>query len=286
MSVVENNRLWKTGWLIAAQLAALCLLLSWLLPSSHQLWVELDTWFFWQMNGSMVDRPTWQYIMALANHRMADLVPASLVALLYLHFCLKGKNKEQVNQRITYGVTIFCLLLVTIVVFKFGIFEFLLRHFSLTDLLPRRSATYIFDNTVRLDEIFPSINSKVTSKDSFPGDHATVLIFFTVFITFYAGHIYGGITLMLSLIFILPRLVGGAHWLSDILVGSGYIILASTSLYLATPLHKIISNYLSHFITGGFQKTVDMIELTDDKTCLNVHCHVKLLLKKFNGVKK
>ena len=75
----KNNRLWKTGWLIAGQVTAMCLLLSWLLPSSHQLWVALDTCFFWQMNGSMVDRSTWQYIMALANHRMADLVPAILV---------------------------------------------------------------------------------------------------------------------------------------------------------------------------------------------------------------
>jgi membrane-associated phospholipid phosphatase len=246
----DDKKLWKPVWLLAGQLSALLLLISWLLPSSHQIWQQLDTWFFWNMNGSMVNRPDWQYIMALANHRMADLVPASLIALLYLHFCFKGINTGHFTERVTYGVTIVVFLFLTIIVFKFGIFEFLLRNFGLTDLLPRRSATYIFNNTIRLDEIFPSINSKVTSKDSFPGDHATVLIFFTVFIHFYAGRIYGGLAFLFSLIFIMPRLIGGAHWLSDVLVGGGFIVLAASSLYLATPLHKVVSDYLAKYVNS------------------------------------
>jgi len=48
----------------------------------------------------------------------------------------------------------------------------------------------------------------------------------------------------------MPRLIGGAHWLSDILVGSGAIILASSTLYLATPIHKIVSDYFSAYARG------------------------------------
>ncbi len=271
----DSKNLWKPAWLIAGQLSALLLLFSWLLPSSHQIWVQLDTWFFWNMNGSMIDRPYWQYIMALANHRMADLLPASLVALLYLDFCYKGAKTGQVAVRITYGFTILMLLFATIIVFKFGIFELLLRHFALTDLLPRKSATYVFDNTIRLDEIFPSINSKVTSKDSFPGDHATVLLFFTVFIRFYAGRIYAGVTFVLSLVFIMPRLIGGAHWLSDILVGSGYIVLASCSFYLATQNLLRLLIGLCHLCfsiseTKAAANTQDKIRLADSISSLSL----------------
>lgn len=48
----------------------------------------------------------------------------------------------------------------------------------------------------------------------------------------------------------MPRLIGGAHWLSDVLVGGGAIVLASSSLYLATPIHKIVSDYLLKYITA------------------------------------
>jgi len=241
----SKQHLWKPAWLLAGQSLALLLLISWLYPSTHHLWQQLDTWFFWKMNGSMIARPDWQYVVALTNYRLADLLPAFLVVVLYLHFCLKSADSTQFNQRITSGVTTFVLLLVTIVIFKFGIFEFLLHYLGLTDLLPRRSATYVFENTVRLDELYPSINTKVTSKDSFPGDHASVLLFFTIFIRFYAGRIYGSLALLIALIFIMPRLIGGAHWLSDVLVGGGYIALASTSLYLATPIHQFISDSLA-----------------------------------------
>jgi len=208
----------------------------------------LDSWFFWQVNGSLKGNPTWQYVMAWANYRAADLLPAISVLLLYLHFCIQAKSFSDTAQRVSHGLTIFVLLLITIVVFKFGVFEGLLGHFALTDLLPRRSATYVFENTIRLDQIFPDINSKITSKDSFPGDHATVMIFFAIFISYYAGRIYGGLCFLLALIFIMPRLIGGAHWLSDILVGSGTIILASSTLYQATPIHKIVTDYLSEYV--------------------------------------
>lgn len=247
----SKEHLWKPVWLLAGQLLALLLLVSWLYPATHQLWQQLDTWFFWKMNGSMIGQPGWQYVVALANYRLADLLPAFLVVVLYLHFCLKSVDSAQFNQRITSGVTIFVLLLVTIVIFKFGIFEFLLHYLGLTDLLPRRSATYVFENALRLDELYPSINTKVDSKDSFPGDHASVLLFFAVFIRFYAGRIYGSLALLIALIFIMPRLIGGAHWLSDVLVGGGYIALASTSLYLATPIHQFISDKLAKHVAAA-----------------------------------
>ncbi len=248
MSNASNTALWKSACLITCQVVAFFLLISWLSPTLHPVWMRIDTWFFYTMNGSMIEQPSWQYLMALANHRLADLVPASLVAILFLHFSYKGIESGEFTLRITYGINIIVLLLLTIIFFKFGIYKFLLQYLSLTDLLPRKSATYIFDNTVRLDTIYPSIDTKVLSKDSFPGDHATVLIFFTVLIRFYAGRVYGSMALIITMVFIMPRLIGGAHWLSDIIVGSTFIVLTSTSLYLATPFQKILTNYLYPYV--------------------------------------
>jgi hypothetical protein len=49
---------------------------------------------------------------------------------------------------------------------------------------------------------------------------------------------------LLAAILVLPRLVGGAHWLTDILIGSGSMALVSISLLMATPVHDVFLKML------------------------------------------
>jgi len=51
---------------------------------------------------------------------------------------------------------------------------------------------------------------------------------------------YGFISLLIFIPLLIPRLVSGAHWLTDTLVGSLYIAILSTALLLFTPLEKKI----------------------------------------------
>jgi len=262
----NQQSLWKPVWLIAGQMIAITLLFSWLLPSSHNYWQNIDTWIFWQLHGTLFDSPNWQLFMAIANYRLTDLVPAILVLVIYLHFCFKGTTNTEIDQRLTYGLTIFILLLLSLIVFKLGTIDYILKGFELSQYLPRKSATHIFENVILLDELYPVMEPKVRSRFSFPGDHASVLFFFAVFISFYAGRLYGGLIFFVAILFAMPRLIGGAHWFSDVIVGAGYFVLISTSLCLATPIHKITSDKLHRpvvFITNWMRKNFYFIDKKD-----------------------
>ena len=41
----------------------------------------------------------------------------------------------------------------------------------------------------------------------------------------------------MAVVFSLPRLVGGGHWLTDDIVGGGFLSLTTLAWGLATPLH-------------------------------------------------
>ena len=52
----------------------------------------------------------------------------------------------------------------------------------------------------------------------------------------YGGRRYGLPFVVLTVVFSLPRIVVGAHWLTDDLVGSGFFALLGIGLLFATPL--------------------------------------------------
>jgi membrane-associated phospholipid phosphatase len=83
----------------------------------------------------------------------------------------------------------------------------------------------------------------------FPGDHATTLLLFTVLYTFYAGRKFGIYAALYAIFRILPRLIVGAHWASDIIVGSGCLVLFFLSLALCTPFHTWMVDRIEKILT-------------------------------------
>ena len=55
---------------------------------------------------------------------------------------------------------------------------------------------------------------------------------------------------ILAFIFIMPRLVGGAHWLTDGLIGGVVPALVAASWLLATPLGYYMSRMLLPLVRG------------------------------------
>ncbi|MBE8190479.1 MAG: phosphatase PAP2 family protein [Candidatus Thioglobus sp.] len=97
---------------------------------------------------------------------------------------------------------------------------------------------------------------KDSSSESFPGDHATVLLTWLGYCLFFRRNRWSWAAAFLVIFFSLPRLIAGAHWLSDVLVGGLAIALVALAFGLFTPvLNRInqifntIANYFfSHFI--------------------------------------
>ncbi|MDB2414489.1 phosphatase PAP2 family protein [Rickettsiales bacterium] len=214
---------------------SLCLssliLLSWLHPYSRQYWDIIDEYIFFFANGSLEDNQHWQYFWAIANNRAFDLIPACLILSLYAHFCMN--NKDHLSTHIANGffMAIYCFLSLQI--------AHILMDFD------RKSPTLILEPAYLLSELVPSIKAKDMSGRSFPGDHATILLMVSYFMLFYCGRKYALSGLFITLIFSTPRLVSGAHWLTDILVAAPIIAIFAVGIAIFTPIQRVSVGYIS-----------------------------------------
>jgi membrane-associated phospholipid phosphatase len=115
----------------------------------------------------------------------------------------------------------------------------------------RPSATALFPEALRLSQLVTDIPTKDFSSDSFPGDHGLVLLLCAGFAMIYLPLPHGLLALMFMVLFTLPRLMSGAHWVTDEIVGALSLGLIALSWLFATPLHQVI--------LGWFQRQVDRL---------------------------
>ena len=59
----------------------------------------------------------------------------------------------------------------------------------------------------------------------------------------------------------LPRLFSGAHWATDIIIGSGTMALLSMSLLFATPLYAIATRALDRLMLMLFKPLLRVLKL-------------------------
>ncbi len=112
--------------------------------------------------------------------------------------------------------------------------------------LGRPSPTLILESAVRLSEMYPNLNLKDSSSDSFPGDHAAVLFTWFGYCIHFVRNKWSVLALIIVIIFSLPRLIAGAHWFSDVMVGGLSIALISLSIGVYTPLLNNINTRLTN----------------------------------------
>ena len=75
-----------------------------------------------------------------------------------------------------------------------------------------------------------------------------MLLIFCSFILRYLSFRSFLCALLITVIFSLPRVMAGAHWASDILVGSISLTLVTTSWLLITPASDIIIHWLDEHL--------------------------------------
>ncbi len=225
---------WHPIALICANLIAILLFASWLLEPTRSLWLVLDERIFWAANQSLAEGELWQQLWAVANHRAFDIVAALSMVLLYGHYVL-FRQRENINRYIAIGL----LLTIAITLMLQG-----------SKLIPieRPSGTMLYTEALRLSELVPYIATKDISGDTFPGDHGLVLLLFAGFLIYNLPRSYGIIAMLLAIIFTLPRLMSGAHWLSDELVGAIGLSALGLGWILATPLHNRVVGWLEEWI--------------------------------------
>lgn len=213
----------------------LALFFSWYLPENHGFWFSLDAGIFHFFNNGLVKSHAYVLLLAITNNRVFDgislLAMGALFSWFWWHETPNGRRRL-----VIMGVV---LLLCAVVINQLG------------HLIPvsHVSPTLYFPDIHRVSELlqFPT---KDGSKDSFPGDHGLMLLIFTGFVLRYFGQKAFFIALLIFFVFASPRIMIGAHWFTDVYVGSLSIALIGLPWALLTPLSDGLINLLDRYLPG------------------------------------
>jgi membrane-associated phospholipid phosphatase len=236
MEYLEYN--WKK--LLIPPLIAALFLWSWFSLATRPLWDGIDEATFRFLHQFIQGSVFWQHFWAFTSHHLMDWVHDIVMLSFFLIPIIKAKRalKARKIAECLFSI-LFMALMISIV--NGGILpEFL--H------IRRQSPTMAIPSTLRLSEVIDWIKVKDHSKKCFPSDHALTATLFTCLIFYLMGWKKGLCAFAYAVFFCLPRLIIGAHWLTDDLIGSGSIAVFSTSLVMGTPFAHLGIRFLERKI--------------------------------------
>lgn len=221
--------------IVLMNLAGLALFFSWLLLPGHGFWFPVDAGVFRFFINLLTENRAFLWLVAITNNRAFDGCSLLAMGLLMLSYWVKETPYGR-RQIIIMGVV---MLLTAVVLNQLG------------QMIPvqRHSPTLFFTDINRVSDLL-NVPTKDASKDSFPGDHGMMLMIFCGFMLRYFGVRAFAISLIIFVVFSLPRMMIGAHWFTDIFVGSLSVILVGLPWVLMTPLSDIIITRLNHYLPG------------------------------------
>ncbi|WP_036772546.1 phosphatase PAP2 family protein [Photorhabdus australis] len=214
-------------------LLGVTLFLSWYLPEHHGFWLEIDSAIFYFFNERLIPDSKFTEFVAFVNIRVFDVISLSCMGLLY-YSAFRKQNYHGKRRLFIIGLV---MLISAVTLNQIG------HQIPVT----RPSPTLTFDNVNRISEM-TKLMTKDASGNSFPGDHGLMLLIFSCFILRYISGKMFSIALLIVVIFALPRIMAGAHWFTDIAVGSLSLVLIGTSWLLLTPLSDIMVNWLDKLL--------------------------------------
>ena len=230
----ESSQLAQARWclreLIICNVIALLLMASWLMPTTRAVWNAFDGWLFHWLNAPLANHPIWATIWAISNMRPVDAAIGlvMLIAIIKADFIFSGAQV----RRALYA---FLALLLLMLLIRIALFDQTLKLLQ----YKRASPSLVVDGAVRLTTLFPGWAQKWALKDSseqcFPGDHASVLFIWTAMLLIFARGKALVFVWLLTIIYALPRLIAGAHWGSDVLVGGAFLSLMAFGWGYYTP---------------------------------------------------
>ncbi|MFP6851194.1 MAG: phosphatase PAP2 family protein [Pseudomonas sp.] len=232
------NDQWRIRALVACHIVAFLLLASWLWTPSRALWDQFDLQLFALLNEPAHAAGLWAKIWAIGSMRPVDMG----VGVLMLAVLLKADLVFS-GAQVRKALFAFLSALVLMLLFRVGFAE-------VVKLMgwQRPSASLVVEGAARLTELFPNWEERWDLKDSatrsFPGDHASVLLIWAMFMSFFSRNWRLLLVWTMALVFMLPRLVAGAHWASDALVGGVFLALLALAWACFTPFAYKASEWL------------------------------------------
>jgi len=247
---------WRVRALLVSNLAAFALLATWRWAPMRALWDRLDVVVFHLLNPPLAGNPTWAGFWGVCNMRPVDIV----FGLVMLAFLARG-GWIIPRGRGLQSLYAFVVVLVLLLLIRAGPLNEAMKAFN----WQRASPSLTEEGAVRLVSLFPAWERDWHMKDasirSFPGDHASVLIAWALLLSYAARGWHLWLVWAFAALFMLPRLVSGAHWLSDDLVGGVFVALMAVGWGTCTPLAARVSAMLERLSTAFLRRFAPFLGL-------------------------
>ena len=214
-------------------LVAIAVLGSWFWLPNHGFWFDIDKAIFYYFNNKIGMSDGWVTAVAIANNRAFDGVALLAMGAVYYSY-YRGASKEQKRQLLIIGL----MMLLTAI----G-----LNQLGRAIPVERPSPTLTFENVFRLTEL-TTFKTKDASGDSFPGDHGLMLMIFTAFVWRFLSWKAGLWGCVFVVVFSAPRVMGGAHWWSDIYVGAFSVACFGMAWLMHTGVFDTVLAWLDRYL--------------------------------------
>lgn len=185
----------------------ICLFAIYLLFQKTFNFIDAECFLF--LNKNLLSNKFSQYFVGILSHKNESWINVIVIVGINI-FSILMLNKTPNNARSkANAIVIYCwisfqiVLLINILIFQ----KILHIH--------RDSPSVVIFGALRLSKILNNINIKDYSNNSFPAGHALVLIYWALFVNLYATSFIKIISWFICVLLILPRMITGAHWLSD-----------------------------------------------------------------------
>lgn len=220
-----------------ASIVILLLIASWNIPVSRAAWDFLDAHLFFALNPLTAHFP--RVVKGLNSSLFdwfSDIIILGVMIRYFLH-----KDEKPRSKKIAEFVYIALIAALTIA---------LVNKRFLPDVIhaKRVSPSILLSPSVRLSTFFPGV--KDASHSCFPGDHATTAFFFLISYCYFTSVRRALPVALYAICMILPRLIVGAHWLTDVVMGSFCIALGSFAIAFGTPFHAYCVPRIQKIVEG------------------------------------
>ncbi len=229
IEALSPYRKWNLKGILICHLLILFLVGSYLWPATRPIWDIIDKAFFQLTNASLNGPKWWQTFWAMANHRYADWLEDICIIAVFATY-IQSAHKHFKLRKIAEFV--FCIFFAALIIYFVN--ELFFRSYL---RIPRPSPTLVFEGSVKLSDHINWLKIKDTASRTFPGDHATTALLFGSCALFFIKGRMAKIAAVYAAFLCLPRLFTGAHWLSDIIMGSISIVLFFFSWVFFTAIH-------------------------------------------------
>ncbi len=205
-----------------------CLVVTWLIPVTRLFWDYLDAMTYLTMHHFFLQGEFAQKFWAVMNSRIVDNVSHLLFISLFVVYIFSDKGKF-IRERVGQVVFILVAVVLSVLISK-GVQHELSNHMSVR----RDSPSVVLGHEVALSKVLPGLkNVKDMSSRSFPGDHAMTLMLLCGFIfCFIQKTGFRVMGVVFAMIFMMPRLISGGHWLTDLVMGSLPIAIFALMVWL------------------------------------------------------